>query len=244
MNEQTVNLWRIIMESIRILQNTYEKLYALTPVLKKFIQTEYDKLDKLQKQKIFKFSNITQHQDIYYHLRFLIENWNILKLNSKTKFFTEENYRLFVDESGTSKSVYRIRNSVMHPDASEYSIDIYKGWNNTLEEAAKQLNSDLRELMIKLHEKEKNRLLTLIKSEVTTPAINSGKLDEETLKSIIDTEKRLESQLTAAGIVAFFEDALRADNGKNIGKILEDNDLKSFEKIKDDVLAKYFGEIL
>ena len=232
------------MESIRILQNTYEKLYAITPVLKSFLKTEYDKLEKSEKQRIYKPSNLSHHQDIYYHLRFLMENWNILKFNSKTKFFTEKNKLLFVDENETSKSVYRIRNCVMHPDASEYSIDIYKGWNSTLEEAAKQLNSDLRELMIKLHEKEKNRLLSLIKSEVTTPAIKSDKLDEETLNSVIDTEKRLESQLTAAGIVAFFEDALRADNGKNIGKILEGKKLKSFEKIKDDVLAKYYGEIL
>lgn len=45
---------------------------------------------------------------------------------------------------------------------------------------------------------------------------------------------------TAEGIIAFYTDALDSLAGKEIAQILEINDLKSFEKIKDEILKEYY----
>ena len=75
---------------------------------------------------------------------------------------------------------------------------------------------------------------------VINPALASDNLSEDMKLRIINTKDRLEKQNTAEGIIAFFTDALDSLAGKEIAQILEINNLKSFEKIKDEIFKEYY----
>ena len=241
------------MESIRILQNTYEMLYAITPILGNLMELEFDNFEPFnwqdkyvnsflhKKKKQIKWTHLKEI-DLYYLLAILSERWIDFKQHSKTSFFTNENKLLFIGDVKENKySILNIRNEVSHPEYWNYEMTVYTKWKESLELAAKKLGSDIPTLLNELHTKEKNRLLKFIETKVILPALESNKIDEDLKEKIRNTHERLKVQTTAAGIIYFFEDALRASGGKKIGKILEANDLDSFEKIKDDVLDSYYG---
>lgn len=241
------------MESIRILQNTYEMLYAITPVLGNFMEQEFDNLDPFswqdkyvnsflqKKKKRIKWEHLKEI-DLYYLLAILSERWVDFKQHTNSSFFTDENRLLFIGDVKENKySIINIRNEVSHPEYWNYEMSVYAEWKESLELAAKKLGSNIPKLLNELHTKEKNRLLKFIETKVILPALESDKIKEDIKDKIRDTHERLKVQTTAAGIIYFFEDALRASGGKTIGKILETHDLNSFEKIQDAVLNSYYG---
>ena len=82
-----------------------------------------------------------------------------------------------------------------------------------------------------------------IEKKVINPALESGLLDKRTNKSVKETKERLEIQETAEGIIAFFEDALRASGGIKIKDKLHEKHLTAFEDIADDIFKMYYGKI-
>ena len=87
------------MESIRILQDTYEKLYAITPLLGDLLEEEFERLSNLdwrdyyvdsflQLKKVYnKDWKKLREIDSYYLLELLRKNWNIFSKNSNSDFF-------------------------------------------------------------------------------------------------------------------------------------------------------------
>ena len=169
----------------------------------------------------------------------LKENWEELKEYSSNNFFTKENQILFI--SDPYYSIQKIRNEISHPENWTYDMETYKKWKENIEKAALALGTTIDDELEKLHYQEKQKLLNYIIDNVIRPALKEPKIEEPIKLLIQETRDRLEAQSTAAGIIYFFQDALRASGGKNIGKILEKNDLMSFEKIQDDILDSYFG---
>lgn len=240
------------MESIRILQDTYEKLYAITAPLGDVIEKEMRSLSPqfwkddyvvpfFQKKGFL--NDRWEHLyeiDSYYLLELLREYWKLFSEKSDSAFFSSSNRTLFVDKRNSS-SVISIRNEVSHPEYWDYEISLYNSWQQTLEKAAEELGSSLPELLYELHEPERRKLLSIIMNRVINPALQKTSLPEDILKSIRDTKRRLEAQNTANGIMAFFTDALHSERGKQIYKALEENEMQSFESIKGEVQQAYYG---
>ena len=241
------------MESIRILQDTYEKLYAVTPALRKLIGKELSALSPnwieeyivpffKAKKKFYNKYTLLNEIDSYYLLEILREYWNYLSCKSNSKFFSEENRLLFVDKDKNNKSsLIYIRNKVAHPERWSYGITAYNAWHESLEKAAVALGSSLPELLYELHEPERKKMLDIILNRVVNPALQSTVLPPEILKSIEDTKRRLELQNTASGIMAFFTDALHSERGKQIYDALKEHKLSSFEDIAGEVRDAYYG---
>ena len=240
------------MESIRILQNTYERLFVLAKPVAIFLennlplissQWKYECIDEVLKTEhkdgsVNYLNRNLQELDIYYLLKVLLDNhnWESLKnLNPTNQFFSQINYELL-------KDVREIRNTISHPQFKDFSLADYKSWIATLESAARLFNSDLNILLEELHLNEKERILNMITSKVTDPALKCPDLDSETKERIMGTQKRLEIQNTAAGIIYFFEDALRARGGKQIKEQLHLHNLKAFEDIANEVFESYYGK--
>ena len=241
------------MESIRILQDTYEKLYAITPPLRKLIEKELSALSpnwieeyivpffKAKKKSYNKYTLLNEI-DSYYLLEILRKYWDYLSYKSHSKFFSEKNKRLFVDKDKNNKSsLIYIRNKVAHPERWSYGIATYNAWHDSLEKAAVALGSSLKKLLGELHEPERRKMLDIILSHVVDPALQSKELPPEILKSIKDTKRRLEMQNTASGIMAFFTDALHSERGKQIYDALKKSGLSSFESIEREVRDSYYG---
>ena len=241
------------MESIRILQDTYEKLYAITPPLRKLIEKELSALSPnwieeyivpffKAKKKFYNKYTLLNEIDSYYLLEILREYWNYLSYKSNSKFFSEENRLLFVDKDKNNKSsLIYIRNKVAHPERWSYGITAYNAWHKSLEKAAVALGSSLPELLYELHEPERKKMLDIILNRVVNLALQSTVLPPEILKSIEDTKRRLEMQNTASGIMAFFTDALNSKRGKQIYDALKEHKLSSFEDIAGEVRNAYYG---
>lgn len=237
------------MESIRILQDTYEKLYAITPPLADFLEIELKKLSNywkddyvtpmLQKKGVFKEWNHLYEIDSYYLLEILRNYWKEFSKKTDSNFFSKNNYELFVNRNNRN-SLIAIRNEVSHPEYWDYEEDIYHNWNESFLQAAEQLGTALSELLYELHKPEKERILNIIFTKVINPALNSSVLPNDILQSIRDTKNRLEAQNTAAGIIAFFTDALHSVRGKKIYEEFCKNNMQSFESIKDEVLYAYY----
>lgn len=114
------------MESIRILQDTYEKLYALSAPIVDFLETNLPRIsntwkrecvDEILEMKVLD-RKLTEF-DIYYLLKILLheENWNKLKnLDSNDDFYTEYNKELLSE-------VKKIRNEIAHPRIGGYDED-------------------------------------------------------------------------------------------------------------------------
>ncbi|MCH5293204.1 MAG: hypothetical protein J1E07_05695 [Treponema sp.] len=240
------------MESIRILQDTYEKLYAITPPLGDLIEKELRALSPqfwrddyvtriFQKKGFLKDDWAHLYEiDSYYLLEILREYWRDFSTYSESRFFTKENWDLFVNKKNKS-SIISIRNEVSHPEYWNYEISTYNAWHESLEKAAVALGSSLPELLYELHEPERKKILDIILNRVVNPALQSTVLPPEILKSIEDTKNRLEMQNTASGIMAFFTDALHSERGKQIYEAFEKHGMASFESIKDEVQKAYYG---
>ena len=240
------------MESIIILQDTYEKLYAITPLLGDLLENEFSQLSNLdwrdyyidsflQRKKVFnKEWTHLKEIDSYYLLEVLKENWKMFSQNSDSNFFTSENFDLFVNRRNKN-SVISIRNEVSHPEYWDYKIETYRAWKNTLEKAAIVLGSNMEELLYELHKPEKDRLLKFIFEKISNITLRSDKLPEDIRNSVLRTKSIMEQQTTAAGIMAFFSDALKSLRGQQVVNVLKDLGLPLFEDIKDAVFDMYYG---
>lgn len=237
------------MNTIRILQKTYEMLYVLSKPLGDFIEKEMPKGELKSCQDFLKDKTKNQIKDwkyyfdldLYYLLRILNLKWDVLARTSKTDFFTKDNKRRFLSYRCNDSIMY-IRNEISHPEQIEYSIDLYDTWEKSIKEAAKSLGCSLPELLNDFHYQEKQKLLSHIEKNVINPALASTTLDARTKKRVKETKDRLEIQETAEGIIAFFEDALRASGGIEIKDILHKNNLTAFEDIAKDIFKMYYGK--
>ncbi len=240
------------MESIRILQNTYENLYALTRPLGNFLEEELKNISPkywrddyvtslLQRKGVAdKEWERLYEIDTYYLLELLRINWREFRTKSNTDFFSKDNWELFVNKRN-GFSILNIRNVISHPESWDYTTDDFNNWKTSFEQAAEQLGTSLPELLYDLHEPEKRRILNIILDNVINPALNCSTLPKEIKKRIVGTKERLEVQNTAAGIIAFFTDALRAKGGKEIYEELSKNGLQSFETIQQKIFSEYYG---
>lgn len=246
------------MESIRILQNTYEDLYVLAKPIRNFLQERLPlafpnswrrKVDEiLEKQdydeeksyaykksqsKLPEFENL----DLYHLLKILLysEVWNSLKdiFIDECNFFTNENKDLL-------QTIKEIRNNISHPSPTFYTIDDYREWVSEIKSAARLFKTELSILKSELYAYEKEKLLKIIFEKVINPALASKNIKESTRKSVENTKKRLEMQDSAQGIIFFFEDSLNSLRGKEIVEDFHNNNLLAFEDIKDKVLNAYY----
>ena len=240
------------MESIRILQDTYEKLYAITPLLGDLLEEEFERLSNLdwrdyyvdsflQLKKVYnKDWKKLREIDSYYLLELLRKNWNIFSKNSNSVFFKKKNFDLFVNRHNPN-SIIRIRNEVSHPEYWDYNIETYRSWKNSLEKAAIELGSDMKEILYELHRPEKEKILKFIFENTTNITLQSDKLPDNIRKSVERTKSIMEQQTTAGGIMAFFSDALKSIRGQQVVAELKKLGLPLFEDIKDEVFDMYYG---
>lgn len=239
------------MESIRILQDTYEKLFALTRPIAHFLEEKLPAISSQWKRECVdeiikaefpdgsaKYVNRKlEDLDIYYLLKVLLndKNWKRLsEIEPLNQFYSPLNKEVLID-------VAKIRNKVSHPHVTPVTMEDYISWKTTIETAARLFNVNLDILIAELHQEEKSRLLTIIRSKVIEPALKCKELDESTKERIRGTLTRLEVQNTAAGIMYFFEDALRARGGIQIKDTLHAHSLTAFEDIAEEVSNVYYG---
>ena len=233
------------METIHILQKTYEQLYvARIPLLNYLserlpaVSMNWEEVcvDRVTNSSVQKdFSEL----DIYYLISILLDSQNkrqILTVFPDDKDIYKKNGELF-------RTIKRLRCNVMHPSFETYTYETLQEWTETIETFIRVFDStkSLKDYTQELHREEKDKLLKIIKNKVIDPALKSPTLSKKTKKNVQNTLDRLETQDSAEGIIAFFEDALKSDQGKMIGVELEANKLKSFEMIKKLVLEEYYS---
>lgn len=233
------------MESIRILQDTYELLYALSFPMGKYLDTHMPKLNPNwfdnflageKKQKQFEGKNCASDLDIYFQAKIFKNYWFALQRQfpDEYKFYNQKNKYLITD-------IQEIRNNIMHVDHSDFTYSDFLTFQKKIQEAAKLFNSNIDELIIELHNKEKKKLLEIIKKEVLNPAIESEKLNNDIKASVKDTLNRLSSKASAREIHEFFHDALNAKKGKEVYSELKKSTLKGFEDIIDLIDQVYYS---
>ena len=257
------------MESIRILQDTYEKLYVLTPYISNMMQDVFPKwkgnddwksycdsiLDSLPSWHKREWTNFCE-LDLYLLLQILKFSWSGLKASFGDEFFNEENYSLFVD-SDNEFSILQIRNKVAHPEnmeplekyyhkSEDDKFNKYKKWDEVMDVAAKKLGFCLGKKLCEIHEKEKDDLAEFIFNHSTYITMNSDEwkndiLSKDVKEGIERTKNRIETQSTAAGIMAFFRDSQFLDKGQFIKDALNKYNLPTFESILDDIWYQYYG---
>ena len=237
------------METIRILQDTYEKLYAITPALAKLVEKTIPRLPEWEKHfKTYltnrkvrkpKWDNFWE-RDSYYLLQSLDANWDDLALYVDSQFFCEENKRWFITDE---TSLLEIRNEIAHPENIDYNYrsNTYHAWNKTFDKAARALKTDMKTLLADLHRKEKENLLHFIFSQTSDITLASNRITPEIRELVENTKKRMQAQSTAAGIIAFFTDALESKKGQELAAKIHALGLPLFEDIKDQVFARYYG---
>lgn len=234
------------MESIRILQNTYEDLYVLAKPIREFLQEQLPKafknwreiIDEIMENQVYNYNYIILEElDIYYLLTILLDKnvWFNLKNSSPNarNFFTKENKDLLFN-------IKKIRNNISHPSPTFYTIDDYREWVSEIKSAARLFKTELSILKSELYAYEKEKLLKIIFEKVINPALASKNIKESTRKSVENTKKRLETQDSAQGIIFFFEDSLNSLRGKEIVEDFHNNNLLAFEDIKEEVLNAYY----
>ena len=242
------------MESIRILQDTYEKLYALSTPIAKFLEKNLPCVspnwkrycvDEVLKRKTENGDEFLQDRDfyqldVYYLLKVLLaeRNWNVLKeIFPENQFYTDENRKLF-------RNVQKIRNSVAHPKLKSYTEKDYIYWSSILEKTARVFGAELGSLIAELHHAEKDKLFNFICERTFNITMNSPhfkELPQKKQESIARTKQRLQDQTTAAGIMALFEDSYFLRKGQPIREGLEEYHLPTFEDVMDDVRKFYYG---
>lgn len=191
------------MESIRILQDTYEKLYAITPEIGNKLESEFKALSNdwrsyyvdslLRKKGVYKKWTHLYEIDSYYLLKIMDRNWTMFMKKSESDFFTEENRNLFVNRK-KEFSLISIRNKVSHPEQWNYSETVYQEWTRSLETAAERLGTSMSELLYNLHKDEKEKILKYIFEHSTNITMKSPEfklLSKKTQETIIRTKGRL-----------------------------------------------------
>lgn len=237
------------MESIYILQKTYENLYALSAPIAEFLEKNLpcispnwkrDCVDTVLEERISFDNRIGfQELDVYYLLVVLLDdrNWDALKeLFPSDNFYSKENRDLLFRTK-------EIRNTVSHPRVGGYDENDFYNWENTLKETANLFGKNLGQLVADLHKSEKDRLFNFIAERTFDITMNSPHfkdLPQSKQKSIARTKQRLQDQTTAAGIMALFEDSYFLEKGQSIKKGLEEYNLPTFEDVMDDVRAFYY----
>lgn len=234
------------MESIRILQDTYELLYALSFPMGKYLDSHMPKLHPNWFQELFiankeykrEFEGKTcaSDLDIYFQTQLLNRYWEGLKRNfpNEYDFYKQKNKVLITD-------IQNIRNSTMHVDHSDITYNDFSKNRNKIREAAKLFDSTIEELIDNLHNEEKNKLLSIIKREVLEPAIDCQILNKDIKESVKDTLNRLSSKSSAREIHEFFKDALNAKKGKEVYAELKAFKLKGFEDIALLIEEAYYS---
>lgn len=241
------------MESIYILQSTYEKLYALASPVADLLEKnlpcvssnwKYYCIDEVLKtetkdgKEIFVNKNLHE-LDVYYLLKVLLDdrNWKVLEdLFPEDGFYSKENKDLLFD-------VKKIRNDVAHPSIEGYNEQDFYEWNEKLEQAAKLFGKELGQLVADLHKSEKEKLFNFISERTFDITMNSPHFKELPLskqESIKRTKQRLYDQTTAAGIMALFEDSYFLNRGKPIKNELDKYNLPTFESVMDKVIDFYY----
>lgn len=241
------------MESIYILQNTYEKLYALSSPVADFLEKnlpcvssnwKYYCIDEVLKTETKdgkeRFVDKNLHElDVYYLLKVLLDdrNWKVLAdLFPENVFYSKTNKYLLLD-------IKEIRNTVAHPSIEGYNEQDFYEWNEKLEQAAKLFGKELGQLVADLHKKEKEKLFNFIAERTFDITMNSPhfkELPQSKQESIARTKQRLQDQTTAAGIMALFEDSYFLKKGQPIKEGLEEYHLPTFEDVMDEVLDFYY----
>lgn len=238
------------MESIRILQDTYENLYALTAPIAALLEKEMKKIsgwktecDAILSVKTTKPKTRWTHfneLDLYYLLKILERRWLALQNISQKKFFSPENNKLFVDKNNEN-SIMSIRNVVAHPECMEYNTETYYAWNESFDDAAKAFGSTIKKLTADLHEKEKKKIVDFISERVFDKALREPALPDEVRVSVVNTRKRLEKQKNASDIMLFIEDMPDRSRGRHIRDVFHSMGLSAIEDILDDVKKMYYG---
>lgn len=193
------------MESIRVLQDTFELLYALSFPFGEYLDSHLCKLDKnlfenlfLTEEKNpenFKYKKSVGDLDIYYQTKILNKYWNDLK-----QLFPHESHFYEYSNRSLINDIKEIRNNIMHTDHSDYSYSEFYNDRQKIKQAAILFGTPIEKLLINLHNTEKQKLLNIIKSEVIHPALNTPELEENIKASIRDTEKRLELKTIARSL--------------------------------------------
>ena len=242
------------MESIYILQKTYENLYALTKPIADFLEKNLpcvapnnwkyycidDVLKTESKDGSKRFVDKSLYElDIYYLLKVLLDdrNWKVLRdLFPEDAFYSEENKHLLLD-------VKEIRNTVMHPRIEGYDEQDFMDWTDKIKRTACLFGSELGVLLAELHKSEKDRLFNFIAERTFDITMNSPdfkKLPQCKQDSIARTKQRLQDQTTAAGIMALVEDSYFLKKGLPIKESLDEYHLPTFEDVMDELRAFYY----
>lgn len=228
------------MENIRAKQDLLEYLCALLPYMHSFLNEMlpqvscnwfddcvYGALQGNQTYGNTAFDSLSD-LDVYATLKVIDKNWNRMKLRNQNKFPNKK----IISE------VQDIRDSVAHHYNRSFNDD-----KKTIIKFAQWLGTDLEDALIKMHEKEKGRILNVIADKVLIPALNCESLDNETKESVQRTYDRLKQKTRAREIIDFFDNALEGKHGKDVHDGLMNAGLKyGFEEINELVHSIYYDE--
>lgn len=237
------------MESIRILQDIFERLYAVSIPMRDFLEDELPHISKswwydcvessLGKDSIgthlVSDKDNLDDVDIYFLTKILLKYWEALRQKSpNNRLYTREHKENF-------RRLQELRNMIAHPEHRHYTDTEYWQAVKTIDTAADFFGHTVQNLLLELHQQEKAKILGIIQQKVLAPAIACDTLDPDIKKSVVDTLDRLRKKGTAREIVDFFTDALDAKRGKVVYAALKANGLTGFEDIKSLVLGCYYG---
>ena len=178
------------MESIRILQDIFERLYALSVPMRDFLEDELSALSRnwwcdcveptLGRENTFMYgdtSRITLDDvDIYYLTKIILKNWPRLRENSCGKYeFTQKHRDNF-------RRLQEVRNRIAHPEHRHYTAEEYKEYLEVINTAASFFGKEIAALIQELHQQEKAKILGIIQQKVLEPAIACKTLDQDIKK--------------------------------------------------------------
>jgi hypothetical protein len=184
--------------------------------------------------------------DFYDLLRIFINQWKELYSSitgNNDINANDENYKLLFD-------ILHLRNIVSH--ANENMIFIYDMHRqlSTLLDFAVFINAyeyiivDLKNDLSKYtkekdtnDERKKEKLLETIITNVLFPAMTCATLPAETKESILRTMVIIQNMKTADEILDFYSGALQSTKGQNVYKTLKEQNLTTFEDIRDKINA-------
>jgi hypothetical protein len=149
-----------------------------------------------------------------------------------------------------------VRNDVSHPDDDKLSSAKFKSYIKYIIEFSKLINIEslfvkrLSKYVTITKETPKNnvdldekriKLLELIENKVIGPALECENLSTDVKESLTRTLIRFEIAETVEDIDAFFKGALGSSRGEAIYNILHDNNLITFENIRDEFNEIYLS---
>lgn len=174
------------METIHILQKTYELLYVARIPLLNYLSDRLPvisstwKRDCVERVLNERNSRDFSELDIYYLILILQDKENqsrILEMFPQDRLIYEDNSKLFLN-------IKDLRCDIMHPSFVNYTFEDFVRWTNTIESFIHVFNSEksLSDYTLDLHQNEKNRLLNIIKNNVLLPALSLVKICHKKLK--------------------------------------------------------------